>query len=139
MNAMLNYQRNDGSQISLFPSFINETEEVKQTNKMKSNLNWDEPDFPEKHDFDKLPVAEGVLVKRDEIVIKGELVGLIVLDTPAGLRTIWLGAVLKSSMEEKDPKVGDYVGVKYLGMKEAASGLSYRNFATRVLPKEVEE
>ena len=103
--------------------------------KVESKLDWDEPDYPEKHDFDKEPVLEGNVVKRSDIIIRGDIVGFIVLDTPAGLRTVWLGSVLKGAVEEKDPKVGDYMGVKYLGMKESASGFNYRNFVVKVLPK----
>ena len=107
----------------------------------QSKINWDEPDeeFAPTHDFDKAPVVEGVLVREDTITIRGDEVSLVVLDTKAGEETVWLGSVLKGSLEARHAELGSYVGIRYLGMVKSAAGFKYRNYAVRVIPKEVEE
>ena len=106
---------------------------------VQSKINWEEPEYSETHDFEKAPVIEGTLVKRGDLIIRGKDVSFVVLDTAKGERTVWLGAVLKSSLEDRKAVEGSYVGIKYLGMKKADSGFNYRNFTVRVLHDEVVE
>ena len=103
-------------------------------------ISWEEPDevYAPTHDFEKAPVVEGTLVKEGTITIRGDEVSLVVLDTKDGEETVWLGSVLKSSLEARKAEVGSYVGIKYLGMVKGKAGFKYRDYAVRVLPKEVE-
>ena len=105
--------------------------------KKQSKIDWSEPEYSPSHDFEKIPIVEGILVRKDTLVIKGKEVSLVVLDTEKGEETIWLGAVLKSSLGEVE--VGSYVGVKYLGQEKSAEGYTYRNYAVRVIPPEIVE
>ena len=102
-------------------------------------IDWDEPEYSPAHDFDKVPVIEGALVRKGMVTIRGKEVSFVVLKTAKAEETVWLGAVLKGSLEDKAPEAGDYIGIKYLGMAKSAAGFSYRNYAVRVLPKEVGE
>ena len=104
--------------------------------KVQSKIDWDEPEYSETHDFEKVPVIEGTLVNRGDLVIRGKDVSFVVLDTAKGERTVWLGAVLKSSLEDRKAVEGDFVGIKYLGMEKSKAGFSYRNFTVRVLHDE---
>ena len=105
----------------------------------QSRFDWDTPeetDYAEVHDFDSEPIIEGVLVRFDTVTIKGKDVSLVELETAKGNETVWLGAVLKSIFENKLPSVGDYVGIRYLGMVKGGSGYKYRDFDVRVIRKE---
>ena len=104
----------------------------------QTKINWDEPEYSPAHDFEKAPVIEGTLVRKGVVTIRGKEVSFVVLKTAKSEETIWLGAVLKGSLEDKAPVVGSYIGIKYLGMEKSAAGFSYRNYAVRVIPKEVE-
>ena len=105
----------------------------------QTKINWDEPEYSPAHDFEKAPVIEGTLVRKGVVTIRGKEVSFVVLKTAKAEETVWLGAVLKGSLEDKAPEVGDLIGIKYLGMEKSAAGFGYRNYAVRVLPKEVEE
>ena len=107
--------------------------------KVQSKIQWDEPEYHETHDFEKIPVIEGTMVGRGMVTIQGRDAPFVVLDTTEGKRTVWLGAVLKSSLEDRKAVEGSYVGIKYLGMEKSAAGFQYRNFAVRVIPAEVQE
>lgn len=104
----------------------------------QSKISWDEPEdvYAPTHDFEKTPIVEGTLVKEGTITIRGDEVSFVVLDTADGEETVWLGSVLKSSLEARHAEMGSYIGVKYLGMVKGAAGFKYRNYAVRVLPKE---
>ena len=105
----------------------------------QSKIDWEAEEYSPAHDFDKVPVVEGTLVKKGMVTIRGKEVNFVVLKTAKSEETVWLGAVLKGSLEDKAPEAGDYIGIKYLGMEKSAAGFSYRNYAVRVIPKEVEE
>ena len=105
----------------------------------QSKIDWDEPEYSPAHDFDKVPVIEGTLVKKGMVTIRGKEVSFVVLKTAKEEETVWLGAVLKGSLEDKAPEAGDLVGIKFLGMAKSAAGFSYRNFAVRVIPAEKPE
>ena len=105
----------------------------------QTKINWDEPEYSPAHDFEKAPVIEGTLVRKGVVTLRGKEVSFVVLKTAKAEETVWLGAVLRGSLEDKAPEAGDYIGIKYLGMEKSAAGFSYRNYAVRVLPKEVEE
>jgi hypothetical protein len=104
----------------------------------QSKINWDEPEevYAPTHDFEKVPIVEGTLVKEGTITVRGDEVSFVVLDTADGEETVWLGSVLKSSLEDGHAEMGSYIGVKYLGMVKGAAGFKYRNYTVRVLPKE---
>ena len=105
----------------------------------QTKIDWNEPEYSPAHDFDKVPVIEGTLVRKGMITIRGKEVSFVVLKTAKEEETVWLGAVLKGSLEDRDPQPGDLIGIKYLGMEKSAAGFGYRNFGVRVIPKEVEE
>ena len=108
----------------------------------QTKIDWgkpkDEISYPPNHNFDETPIVEGTLVREGMVTVREKEVFLIILDTSKGEETIWLGAVLESSLALDKPVIGDYVGIKYLGMKKGASGFRYRDFDTRVIRKEVE-
>ena len=105
----------------------------------QSKIDWEKDEYSPAHDFDKVPVIEGTLVRKGMVTIRGKEVSFVVLKTTKAEETVWLGAVLRGSLEDKAPEVGSYIGIKYLGMEKSAAGFSYRNYAVRVIPKEVEE
>ena len=105
----------------------------------QTKVNWDEPEYSPAHDFDKAPIIEGTLVRTGVVTIRGKEVSFVVLKTAKEEETVWLGAVLKGSLEDRAPEIGSYVGIKYLGMEKSAAGFSYRNFAVRVIPVEKTE
>lgn len=111
-------------------------QEVKTKQKMaakESRIDWEAPKYPENHDFEKIAIIEGTFVRGGTVTIRGRETRLIVLETPKGERTVWLGAVLESSLMDDYPEAGDQVGIKYLGTKKSTSGFSYRDFDTRVI------
>ena len=119
-------------------------EEVKQKNMAvkQSKFDWDEADdevYAETHDFDKEAIVEGTMLRTGAVTIKGKEVSLVVLDTSKGERTIWLGAVLESALTVKKAVEGDYIGVRYLGLKKGAAGFKYRDFDLRVKHRETVE
>lgn len=115
--------------------------EVKNENMVakQMHINWDEKKYADTHDFNKEPIVEGTLVRTGMVTIKGKETMLIVLKTSKGERTVWLGAVLESSLGDDMPVIGDYVGIKYLGMKKGSAGFEYRDFDSRVIHVEVVE
>ena len=116
-------------------------EEVKQKNMAvkQSKFDWDEADdevYAETHDFDKEAIVEGTMLRTGAVTIKGKEVSLVVLDTSKGERTVWEGAVLESALEVKKALIGDYLGIRYLGLKKGAAGFKYRDFDVRVIHAE---
>ena len=105
----------------------------------KQKINWDEPQHSPTHDFDKVPVIEGTLVRKGVVSIRNKKVPFVVLKTSKSEETVWLGAVLKGSLEDRAAEIGDYIGVKYLGREKSAAGFTYRNYAVWVIPPEVIE
>ena len=106
--------------------------------KVQSKISWDEPEYSEAHDFEKVPIIEGTLIEKGMVTIRGRDAPFVVLDTTQGKKTVWLGTVLKSSLEDRKAVEGDYIGIKYLGMEDSDSGFKYRNFTVRVIKEEVE-
>ena len=106
--------------------------------KVQGKIDWESAEYPPAHDFEQEPIIEGTLVKRGELTIRGKDVSFVVLKTKEGEENVWLGSVLKSSLEDRRAVEGDYVGIKYLGMEKSAAGFNYRNFTVRVIPAEVE-
>lgn len=108
----------------------------------KSKFDWsveEKVEYAENHDFDVEPIVEGTLLGYDTVTIKDKEVSLVVLDTSKGERTIWLGAVLESALTVKKAVEGDYIGVRYLGLKKGAAGFKYRDFDLRVKHRETVE
>ena len=104
---------------------------------METKINWEDSEYPETHDFEVDPIIEGTLISRGDLVIRDNDASFVVLETAKGERTVWLGAVLKSSLKDKGAEVGSYIGIKYLGMKKSAGGFNYRNYTVRVISAEV--
>jgi hypothetical protein len=58
---------------------------------------------------------------------------IAVLETSTGKKTIWLTRVLSSQFGREDVSIGDFIGVKYLGMAQPEGpGNAYHNFKVRV-------
>ena len=108
----------------------------------QSKFDWsveEKTEYAETHDFDKEAVVEGTVLKYDTLTIKDKEVSLVLLDTPKGERTVWLGAVLESALTIKKAVEGDYVGIRYLGLKKGGAGFKYRDFDVRVIHREKPE
>ena len=102
----------------------------------QDRIDWSEPEYSPAHDFEKVPVIEGTLVREGTITIRGRDVPYMVLKTAKEEETVWLGTVLKGTFEERKPEIGAYIGIKYLGKEKSAAGFEYRNYAVRIVQSE---
>ena len=78
----------------------------------------------------------GTLIDRSlQDTNRGDSVEVLRIEDKEGVEEIWCSPkVLKRLVREKDPRVGDYVAVKYLGEAESRNGFSYKRFNLPVIP-----
>ena len=100
-------------------------------------IDWTEDPRAEVFEFNKEgDVIEGELIQIKEITIGDRIAKLAILkDDLEAESGIWLSSVLEREFEEQAISPGDYVGVKFLGMKKGKK-YTYKNFDVRVVLKE---
>ena len=106
---------------------------------METKIKWDEEEtnsvnYPAPHDFSLERVIEGVVVDGGKIDFGDRQSEYVVLKTDEDVKeTVWLSTVLRTKFSQKNIKMGDYVGIRYLNMVKARSGYRYKNFDVRVV------
>ena len=103
---------------------------------MDEKIDWDAPANPPTHDFDAESVVEGVVRSFGSVLIEKKPRKYLHVDVGDGsLRTVWYTTVIAKRVVELDAKVGDYLGIRYVGMEMSkARGDEYRNFDVRCVP-----
>ena len=103
---------------------------------MDGEIDWDAPANPPTHDFDAEPMVEGVVSSFGSVLIEKKPRKFLHLRAGDGsLRTVWYTTVIAKRVVELDVKVGDYLGIRYVGNEMSkARGDEYRNFDVRCVP-----
>ena len=83
--------------------------------------------------------VQGEVLEVGEVPIADRLASYLHISTEKGVRTLWLGKVLVEEVVKRNVKVGDYIGVKYLGEKESGKQSPYRDYDIRIIPAKEEE
>ncbi|GAH47457.1 unnamed protein product, partial [marine sediment metagenome] len=108
------------------------SEDVKERGQHKQRtLEWNTPLYPETKLWREGDILEGEVTRIDSVTIKGRDAPFCHLKTEDKEYTVWLGEVLYDYFRKENIDVGDYIGIKYLGMIKGERGFEYRNFEVR--------
>ena len=77
--------------------------------------------------------VQGIVVEMGEVTLEDRNAGYIHIKSEKGVGTLWLGKVLTEAVIKNNVSKGDYIGVKFLGLKPARKGSPYRNYDVRVV------
>ena len=87
-------------------------------------------DFPETwKPVDAGDAIEGEVIDYKTVTVKGEEGHLATLDTPVGLRTVWLNGVLRGKFTHGKIEIGDTVMIEYKGKRKSpVSRFEYNDY-----------
>jgi hypothetical protein len=98
----------------------------------ESEFDWNTDTYPDTYDFTEHSICEGTIADMRTIEIGDRESQFITVQTKYGLFTVWLNVVLLRKVEEQQIRIGDYIGIRYLGTQRSERGYTYKNYEVKV-------